>query len=488
MREHILMDMQWKFHEGDVKDHDRHGYLYPYMHTKTERGQGPASMDFDDSEWEIVNLPHDYVVYGTPNEKELPNFGSLKRNNAWYRKVFRLEPKDAGRRITLEFEGICSMSRIWVNGCYMKTNESGYNGFEVDLSDIARYGDDLNVVSVYVDNREYEAWWYEGGGIYRHVYLNKTEKLAVDLWGVWVHPEKQENRIWKIPIETTVRNDLFSDCEIQVEQSIQDTDGKELTSGKISAEIKKREKTIIFMELETENPKLWSLETPNLYRLVTRIFCGEVLMDEVQTTFGFRTVCFDADRGLFLNGKNIKIKGMCMHEDHGTLGVALPDRVKEYRVQRLKEMGANGYRFSHNPHSAETLDACDRLGILVMDENRWFESTEDGIERVRSMVLRDRNHPKQIEVADFAGGSRIHHGGVHDDGRQSNGQILVGFQLFGLGSRHQEGKEIEYAAGFIRRGFVHSNITAIHYECTYIVPFNKEVYLHRRNRHKEKDK
>lgn len=396
MREHLLMDMQWKFHEGEIEDHWKHGYLYPYMHTKTERGQGPASMDFDDSEWMTVNLPHDYVVHGTPNAEELPNFGCLKRENAWYRKFFRLEPEDADRRITLEFEGICSKSRIWVNGCYMKTNESGYNGFEVDISDIARYGDDLNVVSIYIDNREYEAWWYEGGGIYRHVYLNKTEKVAVDLWGIWVYPEKKEGERWNIPIETTVRNDWFDSCEVRIEQRILDEDGKELASGSAAAVLPARERTELHMELTADAPKLWSLEEPNLYHLVTRIFHLEEPADEIRTTFGFRTIRFDANAGLFLNEKNVKIKGMCLHEDHGSLGAALPDRVKEYRIRRLKEMGGNGYRFSHNPHSPETLDACDRLGVFVMDENRWFESTEDGIARVRSMVRRDRNHPSVI--------------------------------------------------------------------------------------------
>lgn len=396
MRERFLIDLGWRFYRGDLADTNQHGFLYPYMHAKTECGHGPAAMDYDDSNWPVVNLPHDYVVHGTPDPKELTNFSCLKRENAWYRKYFRLEPEACRRRITLEFEGILTKSRIWVNGCYMGMNESGYNSFEVDISEIARFGDDWNVVSVYVDTSEYEAWWYEGGGIYRHVWLNQTELVSVDLWGVWIHPQKEIGDRWQTPVETTLRNDGYETQAVAVRQTIAGADGAVLASVEDQCSVAPKDKTLLRQSLTAESPRLWSLEEPNLYTLVTEIWMDGQLTDRVETNFGFRTIEFDPERGFFLNGVLTVIRGMCLHEDHGGLGAALPDRVKEYRVRRLKEMGCNGYRFSHNPHSPETLDACDRLGMLVMDENRWFTAAKEGLTRLEMMLKRDRNHPSVI--------------------------------------------------------------------------------------------
>lgn len=396
MREKLQLDRGWKFHRGDVEDTVSHGYLYTYMHTKTERGRGPASADYDDSLWETVELPHDYVVQGVPTPEANPVHGSLIRENAWYRRFFRLEPSDRGKSIHIEFEGICTESRIWINGCYMGMNDSAYAEIDLDMTDIARYGDELNVIAVYVDNREYEGWWYEGGGIYRHVWLVKTEPVCVDYCGIFIHPESRDGKLWNVPIETTLRNDAFSDREVRVVQTAADEQGSLLFETESIQLVPGRKTKRLMQQAEVRNPKLWSVEHPTLCQLRTRIFSGEVLLDEVDTTFGFRTAEFDAERGFLLNGIPTKIKGMCIHEDHGGLGTALPDNIKEYRVQRLKDMGCNGYRFSHNPHSRETLDACDRLGMLVMDENRWFESSPNGLRRLENMVKRDRNHPSVI--------------------------------------------------------------------------------------------
>lgn len=396
MRERFLLDPGWRFHLGDLEDTARHGYLYPYMHTKTECGCGPAAMDFDDSGWPVVDLPHDYVVRGTPDPKELTNFGCLRRDNAWYRRYFRLEPGANGKRAALEFEGVMSKSRIWVNGCYMGMHESGYQSFEIDFSEVARYGDDWNVVSVYVDTTEYEAWWYEGGGIYRHVWLDLTEPVSVDRWGVWIHPEKERGERWLAPVETTIRNDGYREQTVSVRQSISGADGAVLASEEAQCSAAPREKTVLRQRLAVMSPRLWSPEEPNLYTLTTEIRTDGILTDRVQTVFGFRIITFDPDKGFFLNGMPTLIRGMCQHEDHGGLGAALPDEVKEFRVRRLKEMGCNGYRFSHNPHSPETLEACDRLGMLVMDENRWFTASRGGLEQLEMMIRRDRNHPSVI--------------------------------------------------------------------------------------------
>lgn len=390
------MDRGWSFHKGDIVDDITHGYLYTYMQTKAERGRGPASIDFDDHKWEKVDIPHDYVVRGIPDPKENQVHGSLKRENAWYRKFFRLNAEDREKRITLIFEGICSVCKIWVNGCLMKYSDSAYTEIVIDITDIARFEDDLNVVAVYIDNREYEAWWYEGAGIYRHVYLDKTSCISVDMDGVYVNPQKEAGDSWKTDIEITVRNDSGQDAEVTVRTEVEDDKGVKLGETETSVQVKSMDRNIICQEVWIRNPPLWSVEAPKLCRSITKIYYAGQLLDDYETKFGFRTIRFDPEKGFFLNEEPIKIKGMCIHEDHGGLGTALPDRVKEYRVKRLKEMGCNGYRFSHNPHSRETLDACDRLGMLVMDENRWFESSEDGKRRVEAMVRRDRNHPSVV--------------------------------------------------------------------------------------------
>lgn len=396
MREVLLMDKGWRFHEGDVQDCVEHGYMYTYMHTKTERGHGPASMDYDDRKWEEVSIPHDYAVLNRPTPEANPVHGSLIRRQAWYRRNFKLEVSDREKRVRIWFEGICSRSHIWVNGCYMGFSDSAYTEIDLDITDIARYGDDLNTVAVYVDNTEYEGWWYEGAGIYRHVWLVKTDKISMERDGVWIHPEKISEAEWKTPVETTLSSIEDKDKELYLCQEIQDRTGSCIAKTGDKFLLKARKKMTVEQVVNITDPKLWSVETPELYTLVTTIYAcdGEQkVTDTVKTTFGFRTICFDAEKGFLLNGVPTKIKGMCIHEDHGGFGVAVPDRIKEYRVQCLKKMGCNGYRFSHNPHSRATLDACDRLGMLVMDENRWFESSENGLRRLTSMVRRDRNHP-----------------------------------------------------------------------------------------------
>lgn len=396
MREVLLMDNGWRFHEGDVTDCIEHGYMYTYMHTKTERGHGPASMDYNDDKWERVKLPHDYVVLNRPTPEANPVHGSLVRKQAWYRRNFRLETEDREKRIRIWFEGICSRSHIWVNGCYMGFSDSAYTEINLDITDIVRYGDDLNTVAVYVDNTEYEGWWYEGAGIYRHVWLVKTARISMEPDGVWIHPEKVTETEWNVPVETEISSIEDEDKEICLCQEIQDKTGKCLAKTEGKFLISARQKIIPEQVLKISDPKLWSAETPELYTLVTTIYtyaCEKRVADTEKNMFGFRTICFDPERGFLLNGVPTKIKGMCIHEDHGGFGAAVPDRVKQYRVECLKKMGCNGYRFSHNPHSRETLDACDRLGMLVMDENRWFESSENGLRRLTSMVRRDRNHP-----------------------------------------------------------------------------------------------
>jgi len=402
MREKLLFDFNWKFHPGDIEIAAPVTKSPMYQHAKTERAQwGPASYNYNENSmvctdsWEIVDLPHDYIISQTPNDKNNNTLGYFSYHNAWYRNRFRLEDKDRSKRLTILFEGIATHATVYVNGCLMARNFCGYTTFEVDITDIARFGED-NVVAVYVDNSDHEGWWYEGAGIYRHVWLIKTELISVDLWGVWVNPQKIEDENWNVPVETTLRNDSMLPAKVQVRSAIVDKSGKEIAVAVTDTTIPSKDKIILNQTMSIVNPLLWGIDSPNLYSLNTGIISDSNQIDSVTTRFGFRTIEFCSDNGFFLNGKNVKIKGVCCHQDYGLTGKAMPDRVHYYRLRRLKEMGANGYRTAHYPPAEATMDALDELGFLVMDETRWYESTREGLEQLEMMLKRDRNHPSVI--------------------------------------------------------------------------------------------
>lgn len=417
MREKLLFDFEWKFHPGDM-DIPLPATKAPlYFQSKTERAQwGPASYNYIDNPeicidyWETVDLPHDYIINQVPDKKYNNTLGFFKYHNAWYRKKFKLEDKERNKRITIMFEGIAVHATVYVNGCLMARNFCGYTSFEVDITDVVRFNED-NIVAVYVEATEHEGWWYEGAGIYRHVWLVKTELVSVDLWGVWVNPCKidvnsinednsekeipgQEN--WEVPVETTLRNDDYVPVKVQVQSTIIDNAGNEIANSIDDMEIAYKDKKSLKQRVHVINPELWDIDSPNLYILRTRIFSDGHEIDCVTTRFGFRTIAFCNENGFYLNGKNVKIKGVCCHQDYGLTGKAMPDRVQRYRLRRLKEMGANGYRTAHYPPAEATMDALDELGFLVMDETRWFESTKEGTEQLEMLIKRDRNHPSVI--------------------------------------------------------------------------------------------
>ncbi|SHH57194.1 beta-galactosidase GalA [Clostridium grantii] len=396
MREKLLLDFGWRFYEGDIINNSIRGHQSTYMASKAERAKGAATQGYYDEDWEMVDLPHDYVIKGEYDETENSNHGFLPRNLAWYRRKFKLNEEDRDKRTTLVFDGVATYCTVWVNGHLLARNWSGYNSFEVDFTDVAQYGEELNTVAVRVDTTEFEGWWYEGAGIYRHVWLNKTNKISVDLWGTYIHPEKSSKDEWFVPIETTIRNDFNESKKIKVSSKIIDIYGKIITEIESETEINFVSKFTVNQEVIVNNPMLWDVEDPNLYKLLTFVIIDEEIIDEYETIFGFRTIEFLADKGFFLNGKGLKIKGTSNHQDHGSLGVALPDRVHEFRIKRLREMGCNGYRCAHNNPATELLEACDKHGMLVMDENRWFETSEEALKQLTTMAKRDRNHPSII--------------------------------------------------------------------------------------------
>lgn len=407
MRTTIDFNDNWYFHKGDFPVKYPEEKIFAYMSAKTEcMLQGPACKDYTFMDkawdgnielngdiWERVNLPHDYVVGGIPEKDLSCAFGYLPRDNAWYVKRFNLSKEDKNKRITLVFEGIAIHSTVYLNGCLVKRNFSGYNTFEADITNFVKF-DAVNHLAVYVRAKDiHEGWWYEGAGIYRPVTLVKTERVSVDLWGIYAKPVYLNDGNWRVETSTTIRNDYDTQKSVKVVGEIIDGDGNVLATSKASGLIKSYDKRELFYEFSVSSPKLWSPDTPNLYTMKVSLYQGNALVDVQQVKFGFRTFRVDADKGLFINGKHYLIKGLCGHADCGLMGKAVPDNVHRYKVALMKEMGANGYRTSHYMQSAALMDAFDENGFIVMDETRWFSTTDEAIEQLTSLIKRDRNRP-----------------------------------------------------------------------------------------------
>ncbi|HEV2224189.1 MAG TPA: beta-galactosidase GalA [Candidatus Acidoferrales bacterium] len=400
-RERLLLDFNWRFHFGHADDPARDfGYGKGGAFAKSGELLLPSRHNFDDSQWQTIDLPHDFAV-ALPfiNAPELTDYGykPVGRNFpetsiGWYRRVFEIPADDSNRRLSLEFDGVFRDAIVVLNGIYLGRNLSGYAPFRFDITDFVRYGE-KNILVVRVDATEHEGWFYEGAGIYRHVWLLKTSPLHVAQDGVYV-TSKQNGSSAQISIATEVANESDSAQSFRVTQAIFDSAGKQIATVESDVvSIPQWAAQTISQTLRVENPSLWSLANPTLYRLVTTTSGGSQILDHCETPFGIRDFHFDPDKGLFLNGEHVEIKGTCNHQDHAGVGSALPDRLQYFRVARLKEMGANAYRTSHNPPTPALLDACDRLGMFVMDETRMMSSSREGLSQLERMVRRDRNHP-----------------------------------------------------------------------------------------------
>ncbi len=402
MREKLLLDFNWLFHDGEIEIGLPPTKTPLYMQSKTETALwGPAALDYADQgarcleNWETVDLPHDYIIRQEPKRENNNTLGYFDYHNAWYRRHFQVPESDRGRRLLLEFEGIATHAVVYVNGCLMQRNFCGYTSFTVDISDIVRFGE-KNVIAVHVIATEHEGWWYEGAGIYRHVWLVKTESVAIDQWGVWVNPSRQDAHHWQVPVETTLISNALEIRSAEIISSVVSPDGHVVASATGQLAVPAKNTAVLRQAMAVTDPLLWDTETPHLYTLRTQVRVGGIPVDQQETAFGFRTIRFDADKGFFLNDKPVKIRGVCCHQDYGLTGKAMPDRVHHYRLRRLKEMGANGYRTAHYPPAEATMDALDRLGFLVMDETRWFQSTPDGLSQLEMLLKRDRNRPSVI--------------------------------------------------------------------------------------------
>jgi len=426
-REHLSLDLNWKFHLGD--DFPNASDL-SHLGTST----GPVTERFDDSAWGSVNLPHDWAIelpYDRTGDKDHSyrpiGPGFPKNDVGWYRRTFELTAADAGKRIWLTFDGAYRDTTVWVNGWLVCHPMGGYNPFREDITDVVHPGG-RNTLAVRVDASKFEGWFYEGAGIYRHVWLDKTAPVAIAPDGVFVYT-KHFSGGPVIFIQTTIQNssdDPSSNGGFGssggVTHQIYDPDGKMVASfmqpmvgDSRTSTFHQDTKIGLLNQREfdfsicmgggfwgggwapngfiTNMPVLWSPEDPKLYKLVTLVRADGQLVDQKETSFGIRSVGFDATNGFLLNGKHYELQGVCIHQDWPGVGVAVPDSLQYFRVRRLKEMGCNAIRTAHNPPAPGFLDACDQLGMLVMDEHRLPGADTETLRKWDDQVRRDRNHP-----------------------------------------------------------------------------------------------
>ena len=404
-RELILIDKDWRFSLGHLYDTQKdfgHAEGYFSYLAKTGFGDGPAATGFDDRAWRKIDLPHDWAVEQTFSEKasyshgfKAAGKGFPDKSIGWYRKKINITQSDHGKIISLKFDGVFRNSKVFFNGYFLGTEESGYNGFEYDVTAYVNYGGE-NTIVVRADASMEEGWFYEGAGIYRHVYIQKTNPLHVIQNGTYVTSEIQSDDA-EVTAETTIENKGNYKGSIEVLQTIVDASGKEIATISGNTLAPEFYKTIIYIsKLKVKNPLLWDTDSPNLYRLLTQIKQEGKIVDSYETNFGIRSIFFDPEKGFLLNGKPLKLKGTNNHQDHAGIGAALPDELQYYRIKKLKDMGSNAYRCSHNPPTPELLDACDRLGMLVIDETRLMGINEYHLNDLKRMIERDRNHPSII--------------------------------------------------------------------------------------------
>ncbi len=404
-RNNLCFDKGWSFSFGhpfdNAKDFNTGTGYFSYM-AKAGFGDGAASKDFDHRAWRPVDLPHDWAV-------EMPFDGKGSHSHGykavgpgfpdvsvgWYRKIFTVSKDDYGKQFFLDFDGVSRDSKVWVNGHYMGNEPSGYQSFSYNITDVLNYGGE-NVVAVRADVSLEEGWYYEGAGIYRHVWLRTTPALHIPKDGTFVYSEVKDGEA-KLVIETEIENRKLENFKYSVEHHVLDSNGEVVKT--IHSEgkgIQGMSKDLYKDSLTLTKPTLWSLDQPYMYTLLTQLKDGDTIIDEYKTPFGIRTVCFDAEKGFFLNGKHIKLKGTNNHQDHAGVGCAIPDELNKWRLQQLKNFGCNAYRCSHNPPTPELLKYCDEMGILVIDENRLMGTTNQALHEMERLIKRDRNHPSVI--------------------------------------------------------------------------------------------
>jgi beta-galactosidase len=399
-RIHEKFDFDWRFQTGDIAE--------------------ASAPDFNDATWRHLDVPHDFSVEGEFSRTNASGTGYLPTGIAWYRKTFAVPGAWKGKTVAIEFDGVSMNSEVWINGHLLGKRPYAYSSFAYELTPYLKVGG-TNVIAVRVDHSEKaDSRYYVGSGIYRHVWLTATEPVHVERHGAYVTtPQVSADRA-SVQIQTQVQNQTADPREVEVVTKLIAPNGKVV--GQVSGKINIRgmgEGTLAY-QTEIARPKLWSPDSPALYQADTTIRIAGKTVDSLETTFGVRSIRFDAQTGFFLNGEPMKFKGICMHHDAGALGAAVPDAVLERRLRLAKKIGVNAFRTSHNPMAPEFYDLCDRLGLMVMDEafdewtgakNKWITGRNNGTPvhhgyseffdewadaDLREMVQRDRNHPSII--------------------------------------------------------------------------------------------
>ena len=401
-RECLLFDFGWRFKYGHAYDPARdlgYGEGFEGSYAKTGAFEF-AQLEYDDSTWRLLSLPHDWAVelpYVDDKTLESHGYKPLGRRYpetsiGWYRRTFDLPESDAGRRVFVDFDGVFRDAKVFCNGAYIGRQEWGYAPFRFDLTDFLNYGG-KNTVTVRVDASIGEGWFYEGAGIYRHVWLSKVNALHLGQWETVVRAELKDTGA-ELSLNTVVENSGRSEEDCRVRWEIYDGTGKKVeTAASPIAKVSKHGIQTFSATARLTNPMLWSQEAPNLYYAVTTIESQNEVRDRDKTTFGVRTLSWDADQGFSLNGKKTVVKGTCNHQDHAGVGSAIPDRLQSFRLEVLKEMGCNAIRTSHNFPTPALVEACDRLGILVLCETRTMSSNREGMMQLEKMIKRYRNSP-----------------------------------------------------------------------------------------------
>jgi beta-galactosidase len=403
-RERLLMDFGWKFQFGHGSDPARDLGFGVKQDDFSKAGEFKfATEKWDDSKWRSLNLPHDWAVeLPFVHDENLQSHGYKPLGRSypetsvgWYRKTLDIPESDRGRRLMLDFDGAFRDTLVFLNGYFLGRNDNGYAPFGFDISDFAIYGG-KNYLVARVDAGFGDGWFYEGAGLYRHVWLTKTDALHLGPWESYVRPDVKSGAA-TLSLGTMVQNHATKAETCSVRWQILDSAGKTLATADSAPQAIAADGAVTFTATsKIPSPQLWSPETPNLYSAVATVESGGKIHDAERVTFGIRTLAWDSNKGFFLNGKSVKLKGTCNHQDHAGVGAALPDGLQAYRVNVLKGMGSNAIRTSHNMPTPELVEACDRLGMMMMCETRVMSSNPEGMAQLETMIKRYRNSPSII--------------------------------------------------------------------------------------------
>ena len=403
-RERLLLDFGWRFIAGHANDPLRDlGFGASQGDFAKTRNFDFALEGFDDSRWRSLNLPHDWAVeLPFVHDEALKSHGYKPLGRSypetsvgWYRRGFEIPASDFGRRLVLEFDGVFRGALVFVNGCFIGRNDNGYAPFRFDISDFVRYGA-RNILVVRVDATFGDGWFYEGAGIYRHVWLTKTAGLHLGPWDSYVRADVRPGGA-ALSLTTVVENEEGTDAQATVRWKILDATGRTVTTVETEPQhVAPAGRVTFTATANLPSPTLWSPESPYLYSAIVSVETAGRVHDAERIDFGVRALAFDPQKGFFLNGRSVKIKGTCNHQDHAGVGAALPDRLQWYRLSVLREMGCNAVRTSHNMPTPEWVAGCERMGMMMMCETRLMSSSPEGLAQLEVMIKRYRNSPAVI--------------------------------------------------------------------------------------------